>query len=165
MDSNVSIILQNIENEIEHSRRIAETFICALGLVESHYQKRHSELLQPYPELIALSLTDADIAELKQAVIRFIEAVPDHASISAAFWLLSLSRDQTLKEFFVAKLTLYLGWSNPTVVCTLLRALEDLGERVFYTADGAFIGSRSSSDTDTNFGVAKRYLDKYDRAA
>jgi hypothetical protein len=43
--------------------------------------------------------------------------------------------------------------------------LEDLGERVFYTADGAFIGSRSSSDTDTNFGVAKRYLDKYDRAA
>ena len=165
MSSTADTIIVKIEQEIEHAHSVEKTFVCALGLFESHYQKRHSELLAYCPDCAPLTLSDEEIANLKRIVIRFIEALPSHGSISAAFWLLSLPRDQALRAFFASQLRLYLGWRNPVVVSTLLRALEDLGERVFYTADGAFIGSRSSIDTDTNFGCATRYLEKYDRAA
>src|ERR1041385_4220022 len=131
MDSKVSAILETIEHEIEHARSVEQTFLCALGLFELHYQKRHSELLEHCPDCIGLTLSDDEIAKMKQTAIRFIETLPNHGSITAAIWLLGLSRDQTLRAFYVAQFRLYLGWRNPTVVCTLLRALEDLGDRVF----------------------------------
>src|ERR1051325_10952488 len=114
MDSKVKSILETIEHEIEHARSVEQTFLCALGLFESHYQKRHSELLEHCPDYIGLSLSDDEIAKIKQTAIRFIEELPNHGSITAAIWLLSLSRDQSLKSFFIKHLRLHLGWRPPT---------------------------------------------------
>jgi hypothetical protein len=165
MSSAVATIKQSIEQEIGHSRNIERVFLRTLCLFETHCYKRYSTLSEMFPDLNGQTITDAEVAEIKTLLVRFIEEAPSHTSITAAIWILSVSRDPFLKEFFIKQLRLYLGWRHPVAVSTLLAALEDLGEKVFYRADGSFIGSRSSMDTDANFDVAKRYLESYDRAA
>jgi hypothetical protein len=79
--------------------------------------------------------------------------------LPAALKSLALTGDPNLKELFVSTLRLNFEWRISSNVFHLLLALESLGEKVFYTEDGKFIGSRSSCDAEANFPVAKRYLE------
>lgn len=165
MGSTVSTIVQAIGHEIEHSQRVANTFLRAACLLEMYHWKRPSLLCEIFPDLAGQSITRAEAGELQQVLKRFIETSSSHREVTGAVKILALSRDRSLKDFFIAQLRLHLGWRNPTVVFQLLLALEDLSESVFYTVQGRFIGSRSAHDTDTNFDVANRYLESHDRDA
>jgi hypothetical protein len=160
MNSVVNKITQAIEQEIEHGRKINDDFIKAGCLLETHFQKRPSSLLEIFPELQDQTISEEEVLELKQSLIKFIKESPSHANSSTAIKLLALARDPTLKEFFISQLRLNLEWRKAIAVFELLLALENLGEKIFYTSDSKFIGSRSYNDTDTNFPVAKRYLEK-----
>jgi hypothetical protein len=157
MALSVSNIVESIEQEIEHSDNLAETFLRAECLLATHYQ-RACPLLEVFPDLAGETISGAEAHKLQQVLIRFIEALSSHREVTAAIMMLALSKDPKLKEFFITRLRLHLGWRHPTVVFQLMLALEDLGENGFYTTEGHFIGSRSASDTDTNFEVATRYL-------
>jgi hypothetical protein len=160
MNSVVKIIVQNIGQEAEHSRKLNDTFINAACLFETYYQKRPSSLLKVCPELQGLTINESEVMEIKSALQNFIEENPGHHNLPAAVKSLALTQDKSLKELFVSRLKLNLAWRNCSNVYCLLLALEDLGEKVFYAADGTFIGSRSFNDADVNFPVAKRYLEK-----
>src|SRR5690349_11744938 len=101
MSSAVSAIIQTIEQEIGHSRNVERVFLRALCLFETHYQKRYSTLLEMFPDLDGQTITDAELAEMKKLLVRFIEEVSSHRSVTAAIWLLSLTRDPSLKNFFI----------------------------------------------------------------
>jgi hypothetical protein len=161
MASMVSTIIQSIGQEIEHAQSLRDTFLRAGCLLELYYH-RPSPLLGLFPDLRGQTLTDEEAGRLQQVVMLFIEQVSAHSELTGAVMLLALAHDRSLKEFFVAQLRRHLGWRKPGVVFHLLLALEGLGERVFYDAKGGFIGSRSADDTDTNFPVAQRYLERYD---
>lgn len=162
MSTIMNAIAQSISRGIEHSKGVADTFLRAACLLETHYQRRPSSLLELFPDLQGQTVTEAEVRQLQEAVVRFIEELPTHSEVTGAVKLLALSGDRNLKQFFVAQLRLHLAFRNASVVHQLLLGLEDLGERVFYDADGQFIGSRSTHDTDINFPVAKRYLQKHD---
>src|SRR5436190_12885564 len=164
MSPAMTSIIQTIEEEFQRSRDVEDAFLRALCLFETHYQKRPSSLLSVCHELEGEEIDNDQAAHLSGILVRFIEELSAHASVTAAVWLLALTKDPSYQAFFIAQLRRYLTWRNPVVVYQLLLALEGLGERVFYDTDGQFIGSRSGSDTDTNFGVAARYLERHDMA-
>jgi hypothetical protein len=163
MATAASIIKGSIEQEIKHAQQIDGVFLRAACLLETYYQKRPSTLLKLCPELAEQSINEPDLIELRHVLIRFIESSPNHQSVGAAINLLSMARDQGLKGFFRSKLRLHLQWGNSAVVYALLMALEDLGEKVFLTADGRPMGHRSCYDLDINLPVAKRYLESLEK--
>jgi len=160
MNSVINIIVQNIRQESEHSRKLNDTFVNAACLLEAFYQNRPSSLLEACPELRGLAVNESEVMQIKSALQNFIKENPGHHNLPAAVKSLALTQDKNLKEMFVSRLKLNLEWRNSSNVYCLLLALEDLGEKVFHTADGTFIGSRSFNDAEVNFQVAKTYLEK-----
>lgn len=165
MGNIADIIVDEIRREIEREREIQHTFLRVACLFETHYQRRPSSLLDLFPDLRDQALDEMQLKEIKQTLLRFVHDCPGHPCVPSAVHSLALSRDRSLKDFLVSQLRLHLEWQNTVVVAHLLAALEDLGENVFYDADGRFIGSRSSHDWNTNSGVARRFLENYDKAA
>lgn len=160
----VKSIVQSIDQEIEHSKRVSDAFLRAACLLETHYHRRPSSLLELFPDLRGQTITEAEACQIEAVVVRFIEEMPSHSEITGAVKIIALCCDNGLKQFFIEQLRLHLAFRSTTVVHQLLLALEDLGERVFYDIEGQFIGSRSAHDTETNFPVAQRYLQRNDSA-
>jgi hypothetical protein len=167
MNPVLSEIIKTIDKEFQHSQRVGDAFLRAGCLLQAHYGQTagfftaiHSE----FPDLEGQSLTEVEVQEFQRFLCRFIEQRSSSQHLPGAIIVLALARDQRLIDFFSSQLRLHLDWQNSIVVFQLLSALEDCGEKVFYTADGKFIGSRSGDDAEANFSVAKRYLANREKA-
>jgi hypothetical protein len=164
MSSKASEVLGIIRNEAARSKHVSDAFLQAHCLLETHYSQRPSSLLEVYPGLRGQSLSDAEVAGMNQALMQFIEDVPDHACVTVAIKLLALSKDKTLRRFFVDQLRKHVAWRTSAVVFQLLLVLEDLGEEVFLDAQGKLVQSRSSNAFEVNLDMANRYLKKHDQS-
>jgi hypothetical protein len=164
MSSKASEVLAIIKNEADRSRNVQDAFVRAHCLLETHYSGRPSSLLEVYPKLRGQNLSETEVAEFNQALFHFIDEVPAHDCVTLAVKLLSLSKDKSLRRFFVDQLRKHVAWRTSAVVFQLLLALEDLGEEVFLDAHGKLIQSRSSNAFEVNLDVANRYLKKHDKS-
>jgi len=159
MDSIVNSLVQNIEQETEHCRSLNLAFVRIACIFEMHFQKRHSTLLEVCPELEGYQFEQNEIEKIKASLKKFVEENPSHPNVCSALGSLVLTRDPGLKEFYLSILKLNFQWKISANVFHAMLALESLGEKIFYTIEGQFIGSRGSHDMD-NFLIAERYLNK-----
>lgn len=162
MSSKASEIIEVIKEEVDRAEVVQWTFVRATCLLETHFHGRPSSLTELCPDLRGESLTEAQVKEMKQALVRLIEEAPSHDCVPGAVRLLALTGDSSQRDFLVGQLKRQVGWRHPAAIFELLLALEEIGEKVFFEADDKFIGSRSCADYEVNLEVAKRYLEKHD---
>ena len=165
MSSTTRGLLTAIQNESERSKAVQDVFVMVQCLFETHFQHRPSSLLGIYPDLNDVVISQGEAEEFKQALVQFVEECSSHDCVPSAVNSLALTGDIKLLGFFVTQLRKHLAWKNPAVTFQLLSAIEQLGQKVFYDADGRFIGSPSSCESELNFGVANRYLAKLDESS
>jgi hypothetical protein len=155
-------IARTVEREIRHSRDVGTVFLRALCLFETHYQETPSSLLKLFPDLTGQTIDDEEIALLSRILMRFIDECPIHLEVKAAIWLLSLTGEPSHRDFLIAQLRRHLAWRNTSVVDQLLVALDRMGERVFYDAEGKQVRIRRPYDSEAIFSTAQRYLERHD---
>ena len=153
-----------LADEPIHQDEVAATILYLSALAETYAKGNPSSIFQFNFKDLPQECDEECARRIHESVIGFIDQCPWHFHAPSCFTILWHLSVIDLETYYVDKLELYLRMGNADGVWSVCQAI-DLGTdlEVFLDEHGNWMSSRSSSEFEINFGVARRFLERYQR--